>query len=85
MNHMQIPVQVIEAASMLRRMYGEHVEYLGEYQGAQAYYYRFPEDVTAGACPVYLYKDGTVERLSGDVAAYVLDLYLEDIDEVDIE
>lgn len=79
---MQIPVQVIEAASMLRRMYGEHVEYLGEYQGAQAYYYRFPEDVTAGFPWVYLLKGGEVTEISGYLALEIIDSFFEDVEEV---
>lgn len=82
---MNIPSQVMNAASELRSMYGEHVEYLGEFQGAQAYYYHYPDDVTAGVCPVYLYDGTTVDEVTGDIAMNILDSLIEDVDEVGVE
>lgn len=82
---MNIPSQVMNAASELREMYGEHVEYLGEFQGAQAYYYHYPDDVTAGVCPVYLYDGTTVDEVTGDIAMNILDSLVEDVDEVGVE
>lgn len=75
----------MSAASELRAMYGEHVEYLGEYQGAQAYYYHYPEGVIAGVCPVYLYDGDSVDELTDDIAMNVLDSFFEDVDEFGIE
>jgi len=79
---MNIPSKVMNAASELRAMYGEHVEYLGEFQGAQAYYYHFPDDVDAGFPSVYLLKDGELTEISGPFALEILDLFFEDVDEV---
>ncbi len=79
---MNIPSQVMKAASELRAMYGERVEYLGEFQGAQAYYYRFPDDVDAGFPSVYLLKDGELTEIGGFFALEILDSFIEDVDEV---
>lgn len=79
---MNIPSQVMNAASELRSMYGEHVEYLGEFQGAQAYYYRFPDDADAGFPAVYLLKDGELTEIGGFFALEILDSFFEDVDEV---
>ena len=82
---MNIPSQVMKAASELRAMYGEHVEYLGEFQGAQVYYYHYPDDITAGVCPVYLYDGTTVDEVTGDIAMNILDSLIEDAHEFGIE
>lgn len=79
---MNIPSQVMNAASELRAMYGEHVEYLGEFQGAQAYYYHYSDDVDAGFPSVYLLKDGELTEISGPFALEILDSFFEDVDEV---
>ena len=44
---MEIPVKVRQAAQYLVKMYGDHLEHLGQYHGAEAFYYHFPDDVTA--------------------------------------
>lgn len=46
-----IPSQVMNAASVLREMYGEHVEYLESSRVRQAYYYHYPDDVSVGFPP----------------------------------
>ena len=51
---MEIPAKVRQAAQYLVEMYGDHIEHLGQYQCAEALYYHFPDDVTAGFRPVYL-------------------------------
>lgn len=79
---MNIPSQVMNAASELRAMYGEHVEYIGEFQGAQAYYYHYPDDVDAGFPSVYLLKGGELTEISGLFALEILDSFFEDVDEV---
>lgn len=81
----QIPQIVKDAASDLIEEYGDNFDYLGKYEGADVYVYHFSEEVTTGFPPVYLYKDGAVERLTGDVAFCFLDSFVEDFDEVDIE
>lgn len=82
---MDIPAKIQEAARYLVEMYGDHVEHLGQYQGAEAFYYHFPDDITAGYCPVYLYRGGEVEELTGPVAYSVLSSFIENVDEIGIE
>ncbi|MBD5250149.1 MAG: hypothetical protein HDS56_03105 [Barnesiella sp.] len=82
---MEIPVKVKEAAQYLIDIYGDHVEHLGQYQGAEAFYYRFPDDITAGYCPVYLHKSNKVDVLTGEVAYHVLLSFIEDFDESGVE
>lgn len=82
---METPAKVKAAAQYLIDMYGDHVEHLGQYQGAEAFYYHFPEDITAGFCPVYLYKAGEVDELTGEIAYNVLSSFIEDLDESGIE
>ncbi|MCM1220889.1 MAG: hypothetical protein NC548_41025 [Lachnospiraceae bacterium] len=82
---MKTPSKVTDAARNLIEMYGDHVEHLGQYQGAEAFYYNYPEDVTAGYCPVYLYKDGEIDTLTGEVANNVLSSFIEDLNESGVE
>ncbi len=82
---MDIPAKVREAAQPLLEMYGGRVEHLGEYQGADAFYYNFPDDVTAGHSPVYFYEDGKIDVLYGDVAYAVMLSCIENVDIVDIK
>ena len=79
---MNIPSQVMKAASELRAMYGEHVEYLGEFQGAQVYYYHYPDDIDVGFPSVYLLKGGELTEISGHLALEILDSFIEDVDEI---
>lgn len=53
---MDIPAKVRHAAQYLIDMYGDHIEHLGQYQGAEAFYYHFPDDITVGFPSVYLLK-----------------------------
>ena len=82
---MEIPKKVKQAAQYLVEMYGDHVEHLGQYQGAEAFYYHFPEDITAGPCPVYLVKDGAVREVTDFEALEILDSFVENFSETDIE
>lgn len=82
---MKTPAKVKAAAQHIVEMYGDHIEHLGQYQGAEVFYYHYPEDITAGYCPVYLYKDGEVDELTGEIAYIVLGSFVKDVDEIDIE
>lgn len=82
---MEIPKKVKQAAQYLVEMYGDHVEYLGQYQGAEAFYYHFPEDITAGPCPVYLVKDRVVREVTDFEALEILDSFVENFSETGIE
>ena len=82
---MEIPAKVKQAAQYLVEMYGDHVEHLGQYQGAEAFYYHFPDDVTAGPCPVYLVTDGKAREVPGFEALEILDSFVENFSEPGIE
>ena len=75
---MNTPEQVKKAAQYLIDMYGDHVEHLGEHQGAEAFYYHFPDDVDAGFPPVYLLKGGKLTELTGFEALRLIRLYVKD-------
>ena len=79
---MTIPQKVMDAAAELRAMYGEHVEHLGEFQGAQAYYYHFPDDVTVGFPCVYLLKEGKLTEIGGFFALDIPGSFFKDVEEV---
>ncbi len=81
----QTPQIVKDAASYLIEMFGDNFDYLGKHEGADVYVYHFSEEVTAGFPPVYLYKDGAVEELTGDVASYFLDSFVEDFDKIEVK
>lgn len=74
---MKIPKKITQTARHLIDLYGDHVEYLGKYEMTEVFYYNFPDDITAGFSPVYLYKDGNVEELTGDVASNFLDSFFK--------
>ena len=59
-NMKNVPQIVKDAAHDLIIMYGDTIDYLGKYEGADAYMYHFPEDSCTGYPFVYLVKDGTL-------------------------
>lgn len=82
---METPSKVKAAAQYLIDMYGDHVEHLGQYQGAEAFYYHFPEDITAGFCPVYLLKAGKVTEVNDFAALDILSSFVENFGESGVE
>jgi hypothetical protein len=82
---MDIPSKVIRAAQYLVEMYGDHLEHLGTYRGAEAFYYRFPDDVTAGFPPVYLIKDDKLKEVGGFEALEIIGLFVENFSESDVK
>lgn len=82
---MEVPAQIKAAAKELIAMYGDSFDYLGRYEGADAYVYSPREDACIGFPSVYLWKDGRVDAVSGSVALHIIDLLVEDVDEVDVE
>lgn len=82
---MEIPAKVRQAAQYLVEMYGDHIEHLGQYQGAEAFYYRFPENVDTGFPTVYLLKDGELTEISDFFALEIIGSFIEDLGEVGIE
>lgn len=82
---MDIPSKVIRAAQYLVEMYGDHLEHLGTYRGAEAFYYRFPDDVTAGFPPVYLIKDDKLKEVGGFEALEIIGSFVENFSESDVK
>lgn len=75
---MEIPAKVREAARDLIERYGDRLVYLGEYHGAQAYYYRFPDDLDTGFPFVYLLKGESVSNINGFDALDIIRLFVKD-------
>lgn len=75
---MTTPAKIQEAARCLVEMFGDHVEHLGKYQGAEAYYYHFPDDIEVGFPIVYLLKNEEVTEVSGFDALQLLGRFLKD-------
>ncbi len=82
---MEIPSKVKRAAQYLVEMYGDHVEHLGQYQGAEAFYYHFPDDITAGFPPVYLMKGDKLREVDGFEALEIIGSFVEDFSESDVK
>lgn len=82
---MKIPEQVIAAAQELIDIYGSNIDYLGEYEGADYYIYHFPDEIIAGYPFVYRYSNGEVVTISGPETFSIIDLFLKNINEVDVE
>ena len=82
---MQIPAKVRQAAQYLVEMYGDHIEHLGQYQGAEAFCYRFPDDITAGFPPVYLLKGDVLREVGEFEALEIIGSVVENFSESDIE
>ena len=82
---METPAKVKAAARYLVEMYGDHIEHLGQYQGAEAFYYHYLEDIDAGFPTVYLWKDNEVTEISDFFALEIIGLFIEDFGEIGIE
>ncbi len=75
---MEIPSKVKQAAQSLVEMYGDHIEHLGQYQGAEAFYYHFPDDIDAGFPFIYLLKGENLREVTGPDALRLLRRFLKD-------
>lgn len=82
---MNIPEAVKNEARSLIEQYGDSFEYLGDYEGQEAYLYKFPDDAVTGFPFLYLYKDGEVLEVTGPSVFGFIDLYVKDADEGDVE
>ena len=69
----KIPQIVKDAAKDLIEIYGDKFDYLGKFEGAEAYAFSFPEDSCTGFPFVYLVKDDKVEEISGFLAIDIID------------
>ena len=68
----KIPQIVKDAAKDLIEIYGDKFDYLGKYEGADAYVYQFPDGVCTGFPFVYLVKDDKVEEISEFLAVDII-------------
>lgn len=82
---MNIPEQVKNKARWLIEQYGDSFDYLGDYEGQDAYLFNFPEDTVTGLPFVYLFKDGHVTEKTGFESLDIIALLVKDIDMVDVE
>ncbi len=82
---MTVPEQVKNAARNLINQYGDSFEHLGSYEGADYFVYKFPDDFTTGFPFVYQFNHGSVLEIAGPKALSIIELFVEDIEVVDIE
>ena len=82
---MNIPEQVKNEARALIEQYGDTFEYLGIYEGQEAYVFKFPEDSCTGYPFVYLYDGKEATGITGPLSLDVIDSCIENIEEGDIE
>ncbi|WP_103915128.1 hypothetical protein [Xylanibacter ruminicola] len=82
---MNIPNVVEKAASHLTKQFDCGVRCMGKYKGKEAYIANLPDDVTIGFPEVYLYKDGKVEVVGVPLSFDIIDAFVEDVNELDVE
>ncbi len=84
---MNIPKPIQKAMESWCNDYAGHIEYLGEYQGRNAYTYDFEDDdLEIGFPVVYLLNsDNTVEEIGGFEGLEICNSFVEDLDEVGVE
>lgn len=70
----KVPQIVKDAAKYLVNLYGDKFDYLGKFEGADAFAFSFPEDSCTGFPFVYLVKDDKVEVISGFLALDITNL-----------
>lgn len=79
---MKIPDSVKNVAKTLIDRYGGTLNYLGEYEGADAFVFQPNEELVIGYPHVYLFKEGKVEEITEEPALYIIDLLVKDVDEI---
>jgi hypothetical protein len=82
---MKTPKAVLEAASWLTEQFDGQLEYLGTYEGKEAFVFNpTREDLCIGFPHTYLYEEGKpVEEITGFEALDILSFFapLEDVEE----
>ena len=81
----KVPQIVKNAAKDLIEIYGDKFEYLGKYEGVDAFAFSFPEDSCTGFPFIYLVKNGKVDVITDSPALFIIDLLVEDNDETGVE
>lgn len=74
---MKVPEQIKVAAKELIDMFGSHFEYLGKYDGADFYMFKFPDDSETGFPCVYQYENGEVLEITGFHAFDIIGLFVK--------
>ena len=69
---MDIPASVQKSASHLIDRYGGGIEYLGEYDGQDAFLYEPGSEVNLGYPFVYLHKDGKVMEINDPLSLDII-------------
>lgn len=81
----KVPQIVKDAAKHLVDLYGDKFDYLGKFEGADAFAFSFPEDSCTGFPFVYLVKNGKVDVITDSPALFIIDSLVEDVDEFGAE
>ena len=81
----KIPQIVKDAARDLIDRFGDNFNYLGKFEGADAYTLQVPDDLCIGYPHVYLVKDGKVDDVTDSPAFFIIESLVEDLDEVETE
>lgn len=82
---MEVPAQIKAAAQVLINIYGDAFDYLGKYEGADAYLYRFPDNASTGLPYIYLFKNGITTEITGFEALDLLNVLVGNLDENKVE
>lgn len=82
---MNVPEQVKNEARGLIEQFGDSFKYLGNSEGSDYYMFNFPEDATTGFPFVYQCFDGKVFTITGFEALDVVNSFLKDTDESEVE
>jgi len=75
-----IPESVVKKAKDFIDLYGNTIEYIGEYQGCDLYQFFFPEDSVTGFPVFYLYdtSKNSVTEVTGFDALDILDKFIQE-------
>lgn len=67
------PKEIVRKATpYLKNVPGSVIVHLGTYQGAEAYFVKFPDDAFVGYPPVFLLKGASVKEVSGHDALAII-------------
>lgn len=82
---MKVPEQIKSEARWLIEQYGDSFDYLGDYEGQEAYLFKLPEDSCTGFPFVYLFDGTHATEVTGFDAFDIIGLFIENLDMVNVE
>lgn len=82
---MNVPEQIRTAARGLIEQYGDSFDYLGTFEGQEGYLFKFPENSCTGFPFLFLYDGNEVAEITGPSVFDFIDLYVKDVDELEVE